>query len=167
MGYFDVIFVWLMVLYFKVIDLLLDWMYCIFVVLGYLECYILLVIYIVGINGKGLMQVMICVGFEVQGKCVYVYILLYLVWFYECIWLVGMLIFEFLLVQIFEECEVVNVGQFIIFFEIIMVVVFLVFLCSFVDYILFEVGLGGWLDVMNVVDVLCLIVIMFVSIDYM
>lgn len=164
--YLDVIFEKLMSLYFKVIDLILDCMWCLLDKLGNLQFVLLFVIYIVGINGKGLIQVMICVGFEVLGYSVYVYMLLYLVWFYECIWLVGELIIENVLSVVFDECYEINNGENIIFFEVIICVGMLVMLWVKVDYILLEVGLGGCLDVMNVIFVFEFMIIMFVLIDY-
>lgn len=108
---------------------------------------------------------MICVGFEVMDKCVYVYILFYFVCFYECICFVGELISEDYLVEVLDECYVKNGGIDIIYFEIIICVVFLVFVCILVDFILFEVGFGGCLDVINVI-MFELLVIMLVFIDY-
>jgi dihydrofolate synthase/folylpolyglutamate synthase len=72
--------------------------------------------------------------------------------FHERIRLSGELIAEAHLSELLEECEQVNGGEPITFFEITTAAAFLAFSRVPADYLLLEVGLGGRLDATNVID---------------
>ena len=156
----------LMSLHPKVIDLTLDRMHRLLAALGNPERHIPPVIHIAGTNGKGSTQAMIRAGLEAGGKRVHAYTSPHLARFHERIRLAGDLIPEAELAAILEECEAVNDGQPITFFEITTAAAFVAFSRVPADYTLLEVGLGGRLDATNVIAQPCLTVITPVSIDH-
>ncbi|MDB6180738.1 bifunctional folylpolyglutamate synthase/dihydrofolate synthase [Paracoccus fistulariae] len=156
----------LMSLHPKVIDLTLDRMHRLLAALGHPERAIPPVIHIAGTNGKGSTQAMIRAGLEAGGQRVHAYTSPHLARFHERIRLAGDLIPEADLAATLEECEAVNDGQPITFFEITTAAAFLAFSRVPADYTLLEVGLGGRLDATNVIDRPRLTVITPVSIDH-
>ncbi|MBC9246546.1 bifunctional folylpolyglutamate synthase/dihydrofolate synthase [Paracoccus sp. 11-3] len=156
----------LMSLHPKVIDLTLDRMHRLLAALGNPERHIPPVIHIAGTNGKGSTQAMIRAGLEAGGKRIHAYTSPHLARFHERIRLAGDLIPETDLAALLEECEAVNDGQPITFFEITTAAAFLAFSRVPADYTLLEVGLGGRLDATNVIDTPRLTVITPVSIDH-
>lgn len=166
MSDYDAILDRLMSLHPKVIDLTLDRMHRLLAALGNPERHIPPVIHIAGTNGKGSTQAMIRAGLEAGGKRVHAYTSPHLARFHERIRLAGDLIPEADLAAILEECEAVNDGQPITFFEITTAAAFVAFSRVPADYTLLEVGLGGRLDATNVIARPCLTVITPVSIDH-
>ena len=88
---------------------------------------------------------------EAQGLKVHVYISPHLVEFRERIRLAGELISEAELAATLEECERVNDGEPITFFEITTAAAFLAFSRHKADALVLEVGLGGKYDATNVI----------------
>lgn len=70
--------------------------------------------------------------------------------YFEVVEVVCMLLVEFVLFMYFE---------FMMF-----VILYLFVVCGF-DVVIFEVGFGGWFDVVNIIDIDCVIV-MSIDIDY-
>lgn len=166
MSHSDIVLDRLMSLHPKVIDLSLDRMHRILAALGNPERHIPPVIHIAGTNGKGSTQAMIRAGLEAGGAKVHAYTSPHLARFHERIRIAGELISEAELAAALEECETVNAGQPITFFEIITAAAFLAFSRHTADYTLLEVGLGGRLDATNVIDTPRLTIITPVSIDH-
>ena len=154
----DAILARLMTLHPKVIDLSLDRMERLLAALDHPERRIPPVIHIAGTNGKGSTQAMIRAGLEAAGKQVHAYTSPHLAQFHERIRLAGALIAEADLAATLEECEAANGGAPITFFEITTAAAFLAFSRVAADYTLLEVGLGGRLDAVNVIDADCAIV---------
>lgn len=124
------------------------------------------VFYVVGINGKGLICVIVVVCL-CQCYKMGLYMLLYFEWFNECIQIDGVEIDD----EIFGCCivevvDVFGVDYELMYFEFGIVVVFWYFVQEVVDIVVVEMGLGGWFDVMIVccVEVICVILVDF---DYM
>ncbi len=124
------------------------------------------VVHIAGTNGKGSTQAFIRAGLEAAGHDVHAYTSPHLAWFHERIRLSGELIEEDALSALLEECETINNGDQITFFEITTAAAFLAFSRSKADYTLLEVGLGGRVDTTNVIAKPRLTVITPVSIDH-
>lgn len=162
----DVILERLLSLHPKIIDLTLDRMWQLLADLDHPERKLAPVVHIAGTNGKGSTLAMIRAGLEASGKTTNAYTSPHLVRFHERLRLAGQLIEEPLFAEILEECETVNAGRSITFFEITTVAALLAFSRSPADYTLLEVGLGGRLDATNVVDRPQLTVITPVSIDH-
>lgn len=150
----------------KIIDLTLDRVTQLLGLLGSPETQIPPVVHIAGTNGKGSTAAMIQAGLEGTGDKVHVYTSPHLVRFHERIRLVGELIAEPVLAEILEECEQINDGTPITYFEITTCAAFLAFARTMADYTILEVGLGGRLDATNVIDRPALTVITPVSIDH-
>jgi len=162
----DVLLDRLLTLHPKVIDLSLDRMRRILEQLGHPERVLPPVIHIAGTNGKGSVAAMLRAGLEAAGERVHVYTSPHLVRFHERIRLSGALIDEGELSQLLEECEAVNAGAPITFFEITTAAAFLAFARHPADHVILETGLGGRLDATNVVETPALTVITPVSIDH-
>jgi dihydrofolate synthase/folylpolyglutamate synthase len=109
---------------------------------------------------------MIRAGLEAEGQRVHAYTSPHLARFHERIRLAGTLISEEHLQEILEECETVNGGAQITYFEITTCAALLAFSRVAADYTLLEVGLGGRLDATNVIAQPALSVITPVSIDH-
>jgi len=124
------------------------------------------VIHIAGTNGKGSTLAMIRAGLEAAGARAHAYTSPHLAHFHERIRLAGDLIAEDALTALLEECEALNAGEPITFFEITTVAALLAFARTPADWTLLEVGLGGRLDATNVVDDPRLTVITPVSFDH-
>ena len=162
----DVILDRMMRLHPKVIDLTLDRIRELLGRLGHPERALPPVIHIAGTNGKGSTQAMIRAGLEAEGKRVHAYTSPHLVRFHERIRLAGELIDEGELMRLLDECDRVNAGAPITFFEITTAAAFLAFSRVPADYLLLEVGLGGRFDATNVIDRPALTVITPVSFDH-
>lgn len=162
----DVILERLMSLHPKIIDLTLDRVFRLLKALGNPHLNLPPVIHIAGTNGKGSTQAMLRAGLEGVGKRVQASTSPHLARFHERIRLADGLISETALQAVLEECETVNDGVPITYFEITTVAGLLAFSRDPADYCLLEVGLGGRLDATNVVDRPELCVITPVSIDH-
>jgi dihydrofolate synthase/folylpolyglutamate synthase len=124
------------------------------------------VIHVAGTKGKGSTVATLRACLEAAGYSVHAYISPHLVRFHERIRLAGELIEEDALIALLEECERVNAGEPITFFEITSAAAFLAFSRNPADILLLEVGLGGRLDTTNVVRDPAVTAITPVSIDH-
>jgi dihydrofolate synthase/folylpolyglutamate synthase len=128
------------------------------------------VFHVAGTNGKGSAIAFLRAMLEAAGFGVHVYTSPNLVRFNERIRLAakgaGRLVDDEALADALLECERVNAGDPITFFEITTVAAFLLFSRHAADALLLEVGLGGRLDATNVIDRPLASVIMPVSIDH-
>ncbi|WP_442954523.1 bifunctional folylpolyglutamate synthase/dihydrofolate synthase [Pararhodobacter sp.] len=155
-----------MALHPKIIDLTLDRVWALLEKLGNPQNDLPPVIHVAGTNGKGSTQAMIRAGLEAAGKTVHAYTSPHLARFHERIRVAGELISEPDLAALLDECEAVNGGTPITFFEITTCAAILAFARTPADYLLLEVGLGGRLDATNVVAKPALTIITPVSIDH-
>lgn len=162
----DVILDRLLSLHPKIIDLTLDRQQHILDLLGNPERALPPVVHIAGTNGKGSTLAVIRAGLEASGARAHAYTSPHLARFHERIRLAGELISEEALTALLAECEKVNDGAPITFFEITTAAALLAFARTPADYTLLEVGLGGRVDSTNVVDRPALTVITPVSIDH-
>lgn len=124
------------------------------------------VVHITGTNGKGSVAAFLRAILEAAGLRVHVYTSPHLVRFHERIRLAGTLIEEDRLQAFLDECERVNGGQSITFFEITTAAAFLAFSRTPADVVILENGLGGRLDATNVVPKPALTAITPVSLDH-
>jgi dihydrofolate synthase/folylpolyglutamate synthase len=150
----------------KIIDLTLDRVTDLLARLGNPERDAPPIVHVAGTNGKGSTQAMIRAGLESAGASVHAYTSPHLARFHERIRLAGRLIDDAALSALLEECERVNEGRPITFFEITTVAAFLAFARTPADWLMLEVGLGGRLDATNVIDRPRLTVITPVSYDH-
>ena len=165
-GKSDAILARLLDLHPKIIDLSLGRLERLLKRLGHPERALPPVIHIAGTNGKGSTAAFIRAGLEAAGKTVHVYTSPHLARFHERIRVAGDLIDEDALAALLEECERVNEGQAITYFEITTAAALLAFARTPADYTILEVGLGGRLDATNVVDHPALTVITPISLDH-
>ncbi len=156
----------LMSLHPKVIDLTLDRVYRLLARLAHPEDDLPPVIHVAGTNGKGSVIAYLRAAMEAAGLRVHVYTSPHLVRFNERIRLAGELIEEDALTALLEECDRVNNGETITFFEITTCAAFLAFSRTPADVVILETGLGGRLDATNVIDKPCLTIITEVSVDH-
>jgi dihydrofolate synthase / folylpolyglutamate synthase len=128
------------------------------------------VIHVGGTNGKGSTVAFLRAILEAAGLGVHVYTSPNLVRFNERIRLAanggGVHVGDDELGDALAECERVNAGDPITFFEITTAAAFLIFSRHPADALLLEVGLGGRLDATNVVDKVAAAVVTPVSIDH-
>ncbi len=124
------------------------------------------VIHVAGTNGKGSTVATLRAIAEAAGHRVHVYTSPHLVRFAERIRVAGQIIDEDDFTKILEECERVNAGDDITFFEVTTAAAFLAFSRTAADLCILEVGLGGRLDATNVVDRPAAVGITPVSIDH-
>ena len=110
------------------------------------------IVHVAGTNGKGSLVAYLRAMSEAAGYRVHVYTSPHLVKFNERIRVAGRLIDDHTLDEILTECEEVNAGQPITFFEITTVAAFLAFSRIPADLTILEVGMGGRRDTTNVVD---------------
>ena len=110
------------------------------------------VVHVAGTNGKGSLVAYIRAMTEAAGYRVHVYTSPHLVRFNERIRVAGRLIEDDELDVILTECEKVNDGKPITFFEITTVAAFLAFARVPADLAVIEVGMGGRFDTTNVVN---------------
>lgn len=129
------------------------------------------VIHVGGTNGKGSTVAFLRAMLEAGGKAVHVYTSPHLVRFHERIRLArpggGRFVDEAELAATLEECERVNDGAPITFFEMTTAAAFLLFSRHPADVLLLEVGLGGRFDATNVVAQPLASVVTTVSMDHM
>lgn len=156
----------LMALHPKIIDLSLERMERILALLGHPERSLPPVVHVAGTNGKGSTIAYLRAMLEAAGQRVHVYTSPHLVRFHERVRLAGELISEEALTELLEECERVNGGTPITYFEITTAAALLAFARTPADVLLLEVGLGGRLDATNVVEKPALSVITSISIDH-
>lgn len=156
----------LLALHPKIIDLVLDRVVRLLDDLGRPQDRLPPVVHIAGTNGKGSTLAMVRAGLEAAGLAVHAYTSPHLVRFHERIRLAGTLIAEDALAGLLAECERVNAGRPITFFEITTAAALLAFARTPADMALLEVGLGGRLDATNVVERPRLTMITPVSLDH-
>ena len=150
----------------KKIDLSLERLHRLLTRLGHPERAMPPVIHVAGTNGKGSVCSYLRAGLEASGASVHVYSSPHLVRFHERIRLAGRLIAEERLAELLEECERVNGGAPITFFEITTAAAFLAFARTTADWCILEVGLGGRLDATNVIETPRLTAITSISRDH-
>lgn len=124
-------------------------------------------IHVAGTNGKGSTLAFLRAMLEAAGLRVHVYTSPHLVWFHERIRVAGALIDDNALTALLEECEAVNGGAPITFFEVTTAAAFLAFARTPADIVLLETGLGGRLDATNVVARPAVTAITRISYDHM
>jgi dihydrofolate synthase/folylpolyglutamate synthase len=110
------------------------------------------VVHVAGTNGKGSLVAYLRAMSEAAGYRAHVYTSPHLVRFNERIRVAGRLIEDPELGAILTECEEVNAGKPITFFEITTVAAFVAFARTPADIAILEVGMGGRRDTTNVVD---------------
>ncbi len=136
----------------KKIDLVLDRVTRLLAQLGHPERRLPPVIHVAGTNGKGSTCAFARAMLEAEGLKVHVYSSPHLVHFHERIRLAGSIISESELAALLEECETVNNGAPITFFEITTAAAILAFARHKADALVMEVGLGGKYDATNVIE---------------
>ena len=151
----------------KIIDLSLDRTWRLLERLGHPELKLPPVVHVAGTNGKGSVIAYLRAMLEAAGYRVHAYISPHLVRFHERVRLAGALIGEDALLALLEECERVNGGEPITFFEITTAAAFLAFARTPADILLLETGLGGRLDSTNVIERPLVSVLMPISFDHM
>jgi len=128
------------------------------------------VIHVAGTNGKGSTIAFMRAILEAAGKGVHVYTSPHLVRFHERIRLAheggGRLVGDVELAAALTDCEKLNKGLPITFFEITTAAAFKIFSENPADFLLLEVGLGGRIDATNVVAHPAATVITPVSFDH-
>ncbi|MBD3666756.1 MAG: bifunctional folylpolyglutamate synthase/dihydrofolate synthase, partial [Kangiella sp.] len=150
----------------KLIDLTLDRTERLLAALGHPERSLPPVIHIAGTNGKGSVSAFLQAMFEAAGLRVHRYTSPHLVRFHERIVLDGQPIAEPALIDLLEECERVNGGANITYFEITTVAALLAFSRTPADVLLLEVGLGGRFDATNVIEAPAVSVITHIGLDH-
>lgn len=110
------------------------------------------IVHVAGTNGKGSLVAYLRAMSEAAGYRAHVYTSPHLVRFNERIRVAGRLIEDDELDAILLECEEINAGQPITFFEITTVAAFVAFARHPADITILEVGMGGRRDTTNVVD---------------
>ena len=125
------------------------------------------VVHVAGTNGKGSSIAFMRAMLEVADYRVHVYSSPHLVRFNERIRLAGELILESDLSNLLEDCERVNKGEAITYFEITTAAAFKAFASIPADIVLLECGLGGRYDATTVVPQPVLTAITPVSMDHM
>ena len=156
----------LLTLHPKRIDLVLDRIQRLLAALGHPEKKLPPVVHVAGTNGKGSVCAYLRAMLEANGYRVHVYTSPHLVRFNERIRLAGSLISEEELSAVLEECERVNDGAPITFFEITTAAALLAFSRQPADAAILEVGLGGKYDATNVIEKPAAICITPVALDH-
>ena len=162
----DQILARLLTLHPKVIDLSLERLQRLLAQLGNPQDHLAPVVHIAGTNGKGSTAAFLRAFVEAAGLRAHVYTSPHLVKFNERIRVSGQLISDDDLNAVLEECERVNQGLPITFFEITTAAAFLAFSRTPADIVILETGLGGRLDATNVIDRPRLTCITPVSLDH-
>jgi dihydrofolate synthase/folylpolyglutamate synthase len=124
------------------------------------------VIHVAGTNGKGSTVAFLRAIVEASHMRAHAYTSPHLVRFAERIRVAGSLMDDDTLTALLEECEAVNAGETITFFEVTTAAALLAFARSPADVTLLEVGLGGRFDATNVVDQPAVTVITPVAVDH-
>ncbi len=153
-------------LYPKAIDLSLDRVEALLHRLGDPQDSLAPVVHVAGTNGKGSVIAFLRAFLEAAGFRVHAFTSPHLLRFSERIRVAGETIGEAALTDLLEECETVNQGDPITFFEITAAVALLAFTRAPADVVLLETGLGGRLDATNVIARPALTVLTPVSIDH-
>lgn len=148
------------------IDLVLDRIDRLLADLGRPERRLPPVVHVAGTNGKGSVCAFSRAMIEAQGLRVHVYTSPHLVRFHERIRIAGKLIGEDELAAVLDECERVNAGAPITFFEITTAAALLAFSRHPADALILEVGLGGKYDATNVIQRPRIAVITPVGLDH-
>jgi dihydrofolate synthase/folylpolyglutamate synthase len=151
----------------SVIDLTLERVHRLLARLGHPERALAPVAHVAGTNGKGSTVAFLRAFLEAAGLRVHVYTSPHLVRFNERIRIAGRIVGDDALASLLEECETVNAGEPITFFEITTCAAFLAFAREPADIVLLETGLGGRLDATNVVARPAVTAITPVSMDHM
>ena len=151
----------------KVIDLSLDRITELLTALGNPQRRLPPVVHVAGTNGKGSTLAFLRAILEAAGDRVHVYTSPPLVRFHERIRLGGTLIDDDHLTALLEECEAVNRGKPITFFEVTTAAALLAFARTPADVVLLETGLGGRLDATNVIERPAVTAITRISRDHM
>ena len=162
----DAILTRLLSLHPKIIDLSLGRMEALLAKLGNPERKLPPVIHVAGTNGKGSTVAYLRHIMQAAGLSVHAYTSPHLVKFHERIRVAGELISEADLTALLEECEQVNGGVPITFFEITTAAAFLAYSRTPADYLILEVGLGGRLDATNVIGAPAVSVITTIDYDH-
>lgn len=150
----------------QVIDLSLDRIERLLEALGRPERHLPPVVHVAGTNGKGSTIAFLRAFLEAAGWRVHVYTSPHLVRFNERIRLAGRLIEDDALAAVLAECEAVNNGAPVTFFEVTTAAAFLAFARTPADVVLLETGLGGRLDATNVVAAPAVTAITRLSFDH-
>lgn len=125
------------------------------------------VIHVAGTNGKGSVCAYLVAMLRAKGLGVHAYTSPHLVRFNERIALDGRHIDDDALTALLEECEAVNAGSPITFFEITTAAAFLAFARRPADVLVLETGLGGRADATNVIARPLATAITAISMDHM
>ena len=150
----------------KVIDLVLDRILLLLEDFGQPQKHLPPVVHVAGTNGKGSTLAYLRAMAESAGLKAHVYISPHLVRFSERITVASQEIGEEALLVLLEECERVNQGRPITFFEITTAAAFLAFARQPADLCLIETGLGGRFDATNVLEAPALTLITALSLDH-
>jgi dihydrofolate synthase/folylpolyglutamate synthase len=150
----------------KLIDLSLERMRRLLHALGEPQDAMPNIVHVAGTNGKGSTLAFLRACLEAAGKRVNVFSKPHLVRFNERIRIAGALIDDEALIALLEECERVNGGQSITYFEITTAAAFLAFARQPADVTLIETGLGGRFDASNVFAKPLITAITPVSLDH-
>ncbi|MGH6989814.1 MAG: bifunctional folylpolyglutamate synthase/dihydrofolate synthase, partial [Stellaceae bacterium] len=124
------------------------------------------IIHVAGTNGKGSTIAFLRAVLEAAGRRVNVFSKPHLVRFNERIRIAGQLISDEELIAVLEECERINAGQSITYFEITTAAAFLAFARHPADVTLIETGLGGRFDASNVFERPIVTAITPISLDH-
>lgn len=162
----DEILARLLTLHPKSIDLSLERLERLLAALGNPETKLPPVVHIAGTNGKGSTVAFLRAFVEAAGLRAHVYTSPHLVKFNERIRVAGQIISDDALNAVLEECERINAGAPITFFEITTAAAFLAFSRTPADIVILETGLGGRLDATNVIAQPRLTCITPVSLDH-
>ncbi|MDO8290563.1 MAG: folylpolyglutamate synthase/dihydrofolate synthase family protein [Parvibaculum sp.] len=166
----DVILERLTKLHPKLIDLSLDRILRLLDALGNPHRALPPTFHIAGTNGKGSVSAYLRAMLEAGGYSVHTYTSPHLVRFHERIRLAGKPasadIDEAYLSELLDECERINAGAPITFFEITTCVAMLAFARSHADALILEVGMGGRFDTTNVIEKPVLTIITPVDLDH-
>ena len=153
-------------LHVRLIDLSLDRVERLLAALGSPHLHLPPVVHVAGTNGKGSTLAFLRAFLEAADYRVHVYTSPHLVRFNERIRLAGTLIDEATLLALLDECERVNAGAPITFFEITTALAFLAFARMPADIVLLETGLGGRFDATNLIARPAVTTITPVSLDH-
>ena len=123
-------------------------------------------IHVAGTNGKGSTVAFLRAMLEAAGQRVHTYTSPHLVRFNERIRLAGTLVDDATLIGALEDCERVNAGAPVTFFEITTAAAFKLYAEHPADWLLLEVGLGGRFDSTNVIERPTASIVTPVSIDH-
>ncbi|MBM3502381.1 MAG: bifunctional folylpolyglutamate synthase/dihydrofolate synthase [Alphaproteobacteria bacterium] len=150
----------------KAIDLSLDRIWRLLARLDHPEAKLPPVFHVAGTNGKGSVTAYLRAILEAANHRVHVYTSPHLIRFNERVRLAGQLIGDAELLALLQECDRVNAGEPITFFEITTVAAFLAFARTPADALVLEVGLGGRLDTTNTIPSAAVSVITPISLDH-